>query len=111
VGNSRGDVLEEHVDLLTPIDDELGLVPPVQLPPKYPQASQRFQPYRPIHDFPRSLILNHLQLLPNSLLEIEYAKVAESTGRIWNPVEESGRRWKRWNSLYTTSISFYVTSP
>jgi hypothetical protein len=45
------------------------------------------------------------------VLGIEYAKVAESTGRIWNPVEESGRRWKRWNSLHTTSISFYVTSP
>jgi hypothetical protein len=29
------------------------------------------------------------------LLGIEYVKVAESTGRIWNPVEESGRRWKR----------------
>jgi hypothetical protein len=29
------------------------------------------------------------------MLGIEYAKVAESTGRIWNLVEESGRRWKR----------------
>jgi hypothetical protein len=46
-----------------------------------------------------------------ALLGIEYVKVAESTGRMWNPVEESGRRWKRWNSLHTTSISFYVTSP
>jgi hypothetical protein len=70
VGDSRGDVLEEHADLLTPIDDESGLVLPVQLLPKYPQASQRLQPYSPIHDFPHSLILNHLQLLPNSLLPL-----------------------------------------
>jgi hypothetical protein len=49
--------------------------------------------------------------VPVHVLGIEYAKVAESTGRIWNLVEESGRRWKRWNSLHTTSISFYVTSP
>jgi hypothetical protein len=51
------------------------------------------------------------QARTHPLLGIEYAKVAESTGRIWNPMEESGRRWKRWNSLHTTSISFYVTSP
>jgi hypothetical protein len=33
--------------------------------------------------------------VPVHVLGIEYAKVAESTGRIWNLVEESGRRWKR----------------
>jgi hypothetical protein len=41
------------------------------------------------------------------LLGIEYAKVAESTGRMWNPVEDGGSG----GTLHVTSISFYVISP
>jgi hypothetical protein len=41
------------------------------------------------------------------LLGIEYAKVAESTGRRWNPVEDGGSG----GTLHVTSISFYVISP
>jgi hypothetical protein len=41
------------------------------------------------------------------LLGIEYAKVAESTGRRWNPVEDGGSGV----TLHVTSISFYVISP
>jgi hypothetical protein len=41
------------------------------------------------------------------VLGIEYAKVAESTGRRWNPVEDGGSG----GTLHVTSISFYVISP
>jgi hypothetical protein len=69
--DGRGDVLEEHADLLTPVDDQRSFVPLIQLPPEYPQASAAPStppPYPPLptRRYPRSSSAPSRQPLPTS---------------------------------------------